>query len=131
MEFYRGPNASGIQSELSSIINSIDYHDDKKKSITDHLKDLKRPSFYKPFSCVGVLYMSYNFAGFNTESYYAEEFLDNAGGGIWNPTEEAVVLASFKLLMSLLSPIILFYTPKKTLFVTLSFISAFAFLLGN
>ena len=73
----------------------------------------------------------YHSAGFMTESQYAEEFLDKAGGGIWTPAEEAVALASFKFLVSLLSPFILLCSSKKTLFVTLSFISAFAFFLGN
>ena len=131
MKFYRGHHASDLKSELSSITNSLDQKDDKKRTIGDYLKNLKEPSFTKPFLCYGVLHITYNFAGFNTTSYYAEEFLDNAGIGIWNPAEEAVALASFKFLMSLLSPFILLCVPKKTLFVALSFTSVFAFLLGN
>ena len=109
----------------------MNYNDENRKTVADQMKELKQPSFYKPFSCIGILYMSYNLAGFNTESYYAEEFLDQGGGGIWTPAEEAVALASFKFLMSLLSPFILLQAPKKALFVTLSFISAFAIFLGN
>ena len=131
LKFYRGPQASDLKSELFSITNSLEHKDEKKRTIADHLKELKEPSFTKPFLCVGVLYMTYNFAGFNTASSYAKEFLDNSGRGIWNPAEEAVVLASFKFFMSLLSPFILLCVPKKTLFVSLSITSALAFLFGN
>ena len=131
MLFYRGPNDPEMEKELASIVESVAKKDNKGRTFVDLLKQLSGPSFTKPYSCIGILYMIYNFAGLNTVSYYAEEFLDSVGEGVWKPSEAAVALASFKFLMALLSPLILLKVPKKTLFVTLSFISASSFLAGK
>ena len=131
MLFYRGSNALAVEKELTTIVDSIEKKQNKGRTITDLLKQLKGPSFTKPYTCIGILDMIYKFAGLNTVSYYAEEFMDDVGAGLWKPAEAAVVLASFKFLMALLSPLILLKVPKKTLFVTLSFISALSFLAGN
>ena len=131
MSFYRGPNVVDVEKELSAIVDSFEKKENKGRTVIELLKQLKGPSFTKPYSCIGILYMIYNFAGLNTVSYYAEEFMDNVGSGIWKPAEAAVVLALFKFLMALLSPLILLKVPKKTLFVTLSFISTLSFLAGN
>ena len=131
MSFYRGPDNLETEKEVASIIESVAKKDNSGRTFVDVLKQLRGPSFTKPYSCIGVLYMIYNFAGLNTVSYYAEEFLDNVGEGIWKPSEAAVALAAFKFLMALLSPLILLKVPKKKLFVTLSFISASSFLAGE
>ena len=131
MLFYRGSNALAVEEELATIVDSIEKKQNKGRTITDLLKQLSGPSFRKPYSCIGILDMTYKFAGLNAVSYYAEEFMDDVGAGIWKPAEAAVVLASFKFLTALLSPLILLKLQKKTVFVTLSFISALSFLAGN
>ena len=131
MSFFRGPNDLKMEKELASILESVAKKDNKGNTFVDVLKQLMGPSFLKPYSCIGILYMIYNMAGLNTVSYYAEDFLDNVGEGIWKPSEAAVALAAFKFLMALLSPLILLKVPKKKLFVILSLISSSSFLAGK
>ena len=131
MLFYRGLDNPEVEKELSSIVESVAKKDNNGRTFTDILKQIRGPAFTKPYSCIGILYMIYNFAGLNTVSYYAEEFLDNVGEGVWKPSEAAVTLAAFKFLMALISPLILLMVPKKKLFVTLSFLSASSFVAGN
>ena len=88
MSFYRGSNALAVEEELATIVDSIEKKQNKGRTITDLLKQLSGPSFRKPYSCIGILDMTYKFAGLNTVSYYAEEFMDDVGAGLWKPAED-------------------------------------------
>ena len=131
MEFFRGSFAPGLDEEVNAIVESTSIANSKTGFECGTLRQLTRASFLKPFSCIGVLYISYHVSGYNAVSAYSNDYFENAGAHTLSYAADSAILGTVKLILSLLAPLILSRASKKILFATFGFISAIAFILGN
>ena len=131
MEFYRGSFAPGLDEEVNAIVDGTSIANSKTGFECGTLRQLTRASFLKPFSCIGVLYVSYQVSGYAAVSAYSNDYFENAGTHALSYAADSAVLGTVKLIFSLLAPLILSRAPKKILFATFGFVSSVAFILGT
>ena len=131
MEFFRGSFAPGLDEEVNAIVESTSIANSKTGFECGTLRQLTTASFLKPFSCIGVLYVSYQVSGYAAVSAYSNDYFENAGAHTLSYAADSAILGTVKLILSLLAPLILSRASKKILFATFGFISAIAFILGN
>ena len=131
MEFFRGSDAPGLDEEINAIIESTSTTKCKKDYTFGGLCQITTSSFLKPFSCIGVLNLSYQISGYATVSAYSSDYYENAGAHVASYEAESAILGTVKAILAVLAPFILSKLPKKKLFVTSGFVSAGAFILGD
>ena len=131
MEFYRGSASPGIDEEMNAIIENISRSKSKGEKGSGSLRHLLSNSFFKPFSCIGILKISSCLSGYGTVMAYSNDYFDNAGAHVMSPGTDSVVLGVVKCGFTILAPFILLKSTKKTLFVMCGFISSLGFTLGN
>ena len=83
LKFFRGKNYD-IVDEISEIQEK---HESKQKENTNQtwiyiLKRLFSKAFFKPYSCVGILYIVNNWGGFDQVQLFMIEILENSGSAI-------------------------------------------------
>ena len=130
MEFFRGSVAPGVD-EVNAIIENATMAKCKEGYINSSLRQLTTYSFMKPFSCIGILYLSYNVCGYGVVTAYSNDYFDNAGAQAVSYETDSVILGSVKWILTLTAPFILVILPKKCLFVICGFVSSVGFILGE
>ena len=128
MEFFRGSAAPGVDEEFNAIIASKECKEDNRCGTLGQLTTM---SFLKPFSCIGIIYLSYTLSGFGAAFAYSNDYFDHAGAHAMSYGTDSVVLGLVTCTLTLLAPFILFKLPKKRLLVTCGFVSSIAFILGD
>ena len=97
LQFYRGPNFD-ITEELREIELK---HESKKKQNSNHswkftLQRIFSSAFFKPFSCIGVLYIINTWSGFNCLLVYMISILDESGSNI-DPNVGPIIVGSCRV----------------------------------
>jgi hypothetical protein len=144
MAFFRGPNFSDLDNEFvditeakerkrknSSIINGNGGvgGSDNQPLIHTASKLMSR-AFFRPFSCVGIIYIVYELSGFEVVTAYAQNFFEKAGVEL-DPSLAAIFSGSFRLVASMTAPLVLMRVPKKNLFVACGTLSAIGMASGT
>ena len=131
MEFFRGSLDSGFEEEINAINESTSISKSEKICAFGTFQHLTKALFLKPFSCIGVLFLSYHLSGYSVVSAYSNSYFEDAGAHALNYAADTAVSGTIKFILSMFAPCILLRVSKKALFVTSGFISAIAFILGN
>ena len=131
MEFFRGSVAPGLDEEVNAIIESTSIAKCKEGRLCGTPRQLSGSSFFKPFSCIGFLYLAYNISGYSAVSAYSTQYFKDAGAHAASYPAESAILGTVKAIFTVLAPFILTKVSKKKLFVTSGFVSAVAFILGD
>ena len=119
LSFYRGKSYD-ISKELQEI---EDRHESKKneadrKSWKFVVRRICSSTFFKPFSCIGVLYIMDSWVGSNELITFTFEILNKAGSSI-NPGEGLIAIGTTRLIFAGID------TNPKFLFVINSFLNLF------
>ena len=130
MEFFRGPNGPGYE-EVNAINEKTCMSNSKKRCAFGNLSQLGRASFFKPFLCIGILYLSYQISGYSAVCAYSNDYFKNAGAQGIDYAADSAILGTMKLLLSVIAPLILLRVSKKFLFVACGIVSAVSFVLGD
>ena len=131
MEFFRGPLTVEFEEEINAINESTSISKSEKICAFGTFQHLTKALFLKPFSCIGVLFLSYHLSGYSVVSAYSNSYFEDAGAHALNYATDTAVSGTIKFILSMFAPCILLRVSKKALFVTSGFISAIAFILGN
>ena len=131
MEFFRGSSAPEVEEEVNSIIENLSEKKSKEGHKQSSLRQLATLSFLKPFSSIGIIYLSCSLSGYAAVSAYSNDYFDNAGARAMSYGTDSVILGSVKCLSTFLAPFILMKVCKKKLLVTCGFASSIGFILGN
>ena len=84
LQWYRGAQYD-IQQELQEIIDKKREKDaigQKSRTICQTLKTLASPTFLRPFSCAGVLYLAAQWTGISTMVFYMTNIFQESGSSI-------------------------------------------------
>lgn len=133
MEYFRGSNAPEFE-EIIAMNGEASISNSKLGCSFGNLQKLAKiakTSFLKPFSCVGILYLSYHMCGYGPINGYSNYFFENAGAHGIDYATESAVSSIVKFVLSVFAPLILSRVSKKILFVVSGFVSAMSFILGN
>ena len=126
---FRGGYSEDVQKEFRDIIGAKE----AKKLESDQKSFLATASsgeFWKPFSCVGVLYIFFRLSCFSILSHYTAPFLERAEISL-DPLVASILIGIFRLLSSLSSFVILLITSKRTAFCLCGVISTIGMLVGK
>ena len=131
MEFFRGLDSPGIDEEMNAIMKNVSVSKGKEENRSGSLRQLMSISFLKPFSCIGILKLSSCLSGYGTVMAYSNDYFENAGAHVMSYGTDSVVLGVVKCGFTVLAPLTLLKSTKKTLYVMCGFISSLGFILGN
>ena len=131
MEFFRGSAAPGVDEEVNAIFESTSRTKYKEGYTSGALRQLTSFSFWKPFSCIGILYVFYTISGYDAVSAYSNDYFENAGARAVSYGTDSVILGLVKCILAFLAPFIMFKLSKKRLLVTCGFVSSIGFILGD
>ena len=97
LQFFRGKNFD-VEEELQEIQKK---HESKKSQITQKswkftLKRIFSSAFFKPFSCVGILYVIGTWTGFNSLIVYMVTILEETGSNI-DPHLAPIIVGCMRL----------------------------------
>ena len=101
LQFFRGQHYD-ITEEFNEIQQK---HESKKEENTKEsswkfiIHQLFSVSFFKPFSCVGILYMLNMLLGFNPLLTYTIEILNEAGSNV-DPNIGLIIVGSIRLIFA-------------------------------
>ena len=131
MEFFRGSLDSGFEEEINAINESTSRSRSEKIGAFATYQDFTKATFLKPFSCIGVLFLSYEISGYFVVSAYSNNYFEDAGAHALNYAADTAISGTIKFCLSMIAPFILSMVSKKALFVITGFTGAIAFILGN
>ena len=86
--------------------------------------------FWKPFACVGVLFIIFRLSCFSILSHFTAPFLDRAGIEL-DPLLVGAIIGVVRLIFSLMSILILSFISKRTAFILGGLATTFGILLGK
>ena len=72
MAFFRGPDYTELEEEISSITEAKEekqFEATKKSSFVQTASKLASLKFFRPFSCIGVIYIIYELSGKVRDAY--------------------------------------------------------------
>ena len=130
IQFYRGAVSQGIEEEFKDIIENATMRKYKEGYICGSLRQLTTPSFLKPFSCIGILYLFYNISGYGVVTAYSNDYFDYAGAQVVSFESDSVILGVVKWILTFIAPILLLKFPKKWLFLFCGCVSSIGFIGG-
>ena len=97
LAFYRGGDSEKVRKEIEEIVDARDTKcQQPKKSI---LRIVFSGQYWRPFSCVGVLFILFRLTSFSILSHYAAPFLEKAHISL-NPLLAAVIIGLIRLASS-------------------------------
>ena len=123
--------ASGFEEEINAINERTSKSSSEKICEFSTFQHLRKATFLKPLSCIGVLYLSYRLSGYSVVRAYSNNYFENAGAHALNYAADSAISGTTMFIFSIFTPFIVSRASKKALFVTSGFISATAFILGN
>ena len=127
LAFYRDGDNEKVRKEMEEIIDAWDTKcKQPKKSI---LCVVLSGQFWRPFSCVGVLFILFRLTSFSILSHYAAPFLEKAHISL-NPLLMAVIFGLIRLVSSLVAFVILSFASKRTTFILTGLVSVIGILIG-
>ena len=127
LAFYRGEDNDKVRKEMEEIVDARETKcKQPKKSL---LGIVSSGQFWRPFSCVGVLFILFRLTSFSILSHYAAPFLEKAHISL-NPLLAAVIIGLIRLASSLGAFVILSFASKRTTFTLTGLVSVVGILLG-
>ena len=127
LTFYRGGDNENVRKEIEEI---VDARDTKCKLPKNSLLGIvSSGQFWRPFSCVGVLFILFRLTSFSILSHYAAPFLEKAHISL-NPLLMAVIFGLIRLVSSLVAFVILSFASKRTTFILTGLVSVIGILIG-
>ncbi len=124
----RGSGFKGTQYEFDEIIAARDEKRAGRKSELTRL--LSSPSFWKPFSCVGALFILYGLSALSIMANYMALFIAKAGVTL-DPLLATAFVYLFRLPSAVAAPLLLQRCSKIVVFVVCTFITVLAMIGGN
>ena len=128
MTYYRGGDNEKVQEELKEIVDAKEAKCNQPKK--SFLGIVSSGEFWRPFSCVGVLFVLFRLTSFSILSHYAAPFLERAKISL-DPLLAAVIIGVIRLVSSLGAFVILSYVSKRTTFILAGSASTFGMLIGR
>ena len=128
MTYYRGGDNEKVQEELKEIVDAKEAKCNQPKK--SFLGIVSSGEFWRPFSCVGVLFVLFRLTSFSILSHYAAPFLERAKISL-DPLLAAVIIGVIRLVSSLGAFVILSYVSKRTTFILAGLASTFGMLIGR
>ena len=129
MTFFRGGDNEDVRKELLDIVDAKEAKDNNR-SLLSYYGTPTSKEFWKPFSCVGVIFILFRLSCFSILSHYTAPFLDRAGISM-DPLLAAVLIGIFRLVFSLIAFIMLSFTSKRNAFILAGATSTLAMLVGK
>ena len=126
--YYRGGENENVRKELQQIVCSKEakcHH--SNRSFTGIVTS---GQFWRPFSCVGAIFILFRLSSFSVLSHYTAPFLDRAGISL-DPLLASVIIGVFRLVSSLTAFALFAFVTKRTAFILGGFTSTFGMLLGK
>ena len=128
MLYYRGGDNDKVIKELQEIVDS-------KESKSHHSKRsfisiVTTGQFWRPFSCVGVIFILFRLSSFSILSHYTAPVLDRAGISL-DPLLASVIIGIFRLASSLSTIVFSLFASKRTAFILGGMASTFGMLVGK
>ena len=116
LQFFRGQNY-----EISCEFNEIRKKEQEKLEISNHSKTFTiirffSKAFWKPFSCIGVLYFMHVFDGFTPIVVYLVTFIDETGSN-FNPHSGPVYVGLFRIFVAAIAPFVSRRFQPKLLYI--------------
>ena len=128
MVFFRGGDNEDVRKELQDIVDSK--KEKNHQAEESFLGIATSRDFWKPFSCVGLIFILFRLSSFSILSHYTAPFLDRAEIHL-DPLLAAVLIGVFRLASSLAAFIIFSFTSKRTAFIFAGSASTLGMLLGK
>ena len=125
---FRGGYSEDVQNEFKDIVGAKEAK--KQHSDRSFLATASSGEFWRPFSCVGVLYIFFRLSCFSILSHYTAPFLERAEISL-DPLVASILIGLFRLLASLSSFIILLITSKRTAFCLCGAASTIGMIVGK
>ena len=126
--YYRGGYNENVRKELQEIVGSKEAKCNQSKMTIIGL--VTSEQFWRPFSCVGIIFILFQLSSFSILSNYAAPFLDRAGISL-DPLLASVIICIFRLVSSHGAFILFLFASKRTAFILGSMASLFGMLAGE
>ena len=126
--FYRGGYNENVRKELQEIVGSKEAKCYQSKMTIIGI--ITSEQFWRPFSCVGIIFILFNLSSFSILSHYAAPFLDRAGISL-DPPLASVIIGIFRLMSSLGAFVLFLFASKRTAFILGGMASLFGMLAGK
>ena len=123
--FFRGGFNEDVRKEFQDIV-----HAKEAKTNSSFFGTATSETFWKPFSCVGVLLIMYRLSCFSILSHYTAPFLDRAGISL-DKLGAAILIGILRLIFSIAAFPIVSLIPKKIAFILGGSASTLGMLLGK
>ena len=128
MAFFRGGDNEDVRKELQGIEDAKKEKDQHPEQSLFGIATLK--DFWKPFSCVGIIFILFRLSSFSILSHYTAPFLDRAEITL-DPLLAAVLIGVLRLVSSLAAFLIFSFISKRTAFIFAGIASTLGMLLGK
>ena len=126
--FYRGGYNENVRKELKEIVGSKEAKCNQSKM--SYISIVTSGQFWKPFSCVGIIFIFFQLSSFSILSNYAAPFLDRAGISL-DPLLASVIIGLIRLVSSFSAFVLFLFASKRTAFVLGGMVSVFGMLAGK
>ena len=107
LSFYRGEDNDKVREELQEIVDAKESKCNQSKK--SFLGIVSSGEFWRPFSCVGILFILFRLSSYSILSHYTAPFLDKAHISL-DPLLAAVIIGIIRLVSSLSAFVIFSYT---------------------
>ena len=128
MVYFRGGDNEKVRKELQEIVGS------KKAKCNNSKRSfigiVTSGQFWRPFSCVGAIFILFRLSSFSVLSHYTAPFLDRAGISL-DPLLASVIIGVFRLVSSLTAFALFAFVTKRKAFILGGFTSTFGMLVGK
>lgn len=123
MQFFRGPDQD-VSEELNEIHQN---HLSKKNfhSLLSILKQIWSRAFFKPFTCIGLIYCLSNLTGFEVVVIYMVPILKDSGSG-FDHNFGPIIVGSLRVTAAAIAPFVVRKMSPKILFILSQLITAFS-----
>ena len=126
--YYRRGYNENVRKELQEIVGSKEAKCNQSK--ISFIGILTSGQFWRPFSCVGIIFILFRLSSFSILSHYAAPFLDRAGISL-DPLLASVIIGISRLVSSLAAFVLFLFASKRTAFVLGGMASVFGMLAGK
>ena len=117
-----------MRKELQSIVEAKEAKcNQSNKSFLDTATS---EEFWRPFSCVGIIFILFRFSSSSVLFHYTAPFLERAGISL-DPLLAAVIIGIFRVVSSLFAFVLFAFTSKRTAFILGGMVSTFGMLIGK
>ena len=126
--YYRGEYNENVRKDLQEIVGSNKVNCNQSKM--SYISFVTSGQFWRPYSCVGIIFILFQLSSFSILSHYNAPFLDKAGISL-DPLLASVIIGIFRLVSSLAAFVLFLFASKRTAFILGGMASLFGMLTGK